>query len=218
MVGSKRAFFQIGLRALRALILVINGIVILSLLTIHFVIKDSSYDASLHFYAFPLPIIISIVSVLSIVLQRNNRKFNLIIAGLLTIIWLGRSFRIQFPKEIKETDLEIVFWNASRDNGFEDAFLENEHIPDILVLVESQKNDIEKLQLKHPEYYFYRSVREIYVFSKKPLVIESETTSTYKSTVVNFKTSGINFYAIDVMGSHDVPRQWEIKFVNSEIK
>jgi endonuclease/exonuclease/phosphatase family metal-dependent hydrolase len=54
----------------------------------------------------------------------------------------------------------------------------------------------------------------MYVFSKTPLHIESQHTSPYNSTVIQFQTRNIHFYAVDVTGSMDVPREWELGFVN----
>lgn len=206
------------LKIIRILFLLINSLVILALLIIHFIVKDTGFNESLLFYMFPLPIIIGIILFISLFIGKKSRKYNLILGGILFIIWLGRSFKIHIPDKINEADLEIVFWNASRDNGLEEVFSDNKGIPDVLVLVESQKNNLEALQSKYPEYYFYKSVRGIYVFSKKALIIESEITSPYNTTIVNFKTGGLNFYAIDVTGSTDVPRAWELKFIDSKIR
>jgi len=206
------------LKIIRILFLLINSLVILALLTIHFIVKDTGFNESLLFYMFPLPIIIGIILFISLFIGKKSRKYNLILGGILFIIWLGRSFKIHIPDKISEADIEIVFWNASRDNGLEEVFSDNKGIPDVLVLVESQKNNLEALQSKYPEYYFYKSVRGIYVFSKKALIIESEITSPYNTTIVNFKTGGLNFYAIDVTGSTDVPRAWELKFIDSKIR
>ena len=87
-----------------------------------------------------------------------------------------------------------------------------------MVLVESKPNNIKEFQSKYPEYYFYKSNLGIYIFSKRPVQIENEVTSKYNSTVINFKSYGINFYAVDVTGSTDVPRNWELDFVNELIK
>lgn len=203
-------------KLIKILYWLVNIVIISALLAIHFVQKESSFSNALNYYIFPLPIIIAIVLLLSIFLSK--RKYNLILASILLIIWLGRSFKIHIPESINDTDIEIVFWNASRNNGFEEAFSQNETIPDLLVLVESKKNNLEALQLKYPTYFFYKLEKEIYIFSKTEVQIEIETTSKYNSTVVNFKTSGINFYAVDVAGSTDVPRTWELNFVNKLIK
>ncbi|WP_034042531.1 endonuclease/exonuclease/phosphatase family protein [Wocania ichthyoenteri] len=206
------------LKIVRVLYLFLNAAIILSLLAIHFIYKEDSYQSSLLYYTFPLPIIILAVLVLSIFLNRKFRKFNLLIASLLLLIWLGRSFKINFSEDIKESDLEVVFWNASRENNLQGAFNKNGSIPDVLVLVETGKYIIEEIQQKYPNYYFYASDREMFLFSKTPLEIKSENTSKYNTTVIDFKTAGINFYAVDVTGSPDVPREWELGFVNENIK
>jgi hypothetical protein len=199
----------------KCLFWIINVAIIVALLAIHFVLKEDSFFDAIRFYAFPLPVIIVIVLGLSVFLSK--RKYNLILGGILLAIWLSQSFKIHIPEAINEKDLEVVFWNASRDNGFIEAFKENGSIPDVMVLVESEKNNIQELQSKYPNYYFYKSVREIYIFSKNPILIKSEESSKYNSTVINFKTNEMNFFAVDVTGSQDVPRTWELGFVNKLI-
>ena len=56
------------------------------------------------------------------------------------------------------------------------------------------------------------------MFSKTEIQIVSENKSNYNTTVINFKTNGVDFYAVDVTGSTDVPRTWELGFVNKWIK
>lgn len=206
------------LKIIKAAIVFINAIIILALIGIHFFIKDSTYDTSLFFYAFPLPIIIIVILVLSIFLTKKRRKYNLILAVVLLIIWLSRSFRISFIENVKLSDIEIVFWNASRDNNLEKVFMEADIIPDVLVLSEPKESNFKALQLKYPNYFFYKSEGEIEVFSKSPLLIIKDVKSKFRTSVVHFKTKGIEFYAIDVMGSTDVPRSWELNFVNSVVK
>ena len=197
----------------------INVIIIIALLVIHFVLKESSYQTSLYFYTFPLPIIILIVLILSIFLSRRFRKYNLLLATLLLAIWLGRSFKIHFPEAIKENDLEIVFWNASHERNFQDVFNENDSIPDVVVLVEYHGDILKETKLKYPDYYFYKyPVEEIGVFSKTSINIKKVMPSKYGSTVIDFESNGVNFYAVDVSGSMDVPREWELEFVNSIIE
>jgi hypothetical protein len=206
------------LKIIKALYILINVVIIIALLAIHFIFKENSYDSSLLYYTFPLPILIIIILFLSIFLGKKTQKYNLILAGLLLIVWLGRSFKIHIPEGVNETDLEIVIWNASRDNDINDAIIEIESTPDVLVLVESKERDISELQIKYPNYYFYSAIREIYIFSKTPISIINEESSKFKSTVVNFQTAGINFYAIDIMGSTDVPREWGYKFLTPLIQ
>ena len=205
------------LRFIKALYLLINVIIIITLITLHFFIKESSYMASLYFYLFPLPIIILIILGLSIFLGKK-RKYNIVLATVLLIVWLGRSFRISFPQDINETDIEVVFWNASRENGFDEAFMEHGSIPDVMALSESIENNLGALQSKYPHFYFYKSNEEIIIFSKKPIIIEKEETSKFGSTMISFTTHNIHFYAVDMTGSADVPRAWEFKFLNPLIK
>lgn len=207
---------MIMVKYLKILFWIVNFLIISALLCVHFILKERSYNDALNYYILPLPIIISIILFLSIFLSK--RKYNLILAGILLMVWLGRSFKIHIPETINDSDLEIVFWNASRDNGFEEAFKENKSIPDVLVLVESKGNNIKEFQVKYPEYYFFKSSQEICIFSKSPIYIENEASSQYNSIVINFKTFGFNFYAIDVTGSQDVPRTWELGFVDNLIK
>lgn len=205
------------LKVLRTLILLVNVAIILALLTIHFIIKDSGFKRSLLFYTLPLPIIIAIVLFLSLFIGKKMRKYNLILAGFLMLIWLGRSFRLHFFAEVTSPNLEIVFWNASRDNGFEEAFSENGNLPDILVLAESISNDLKVLKNKYPNFYFYRIKRDLYIFSKTPVKIIKEETSRYNSNVIKFNTQRVDFFAIDAQGSPDVPRRWEMEFIDSQI-
>ncbi len=206
------------LKIFRALYLFLNIAIIIALLTIHFFYKENSYQSSLLYYTFPLPIIILIVLFLAIFLNKKLKKYNLLIAFILLVIWLGRSFKIHFSEDIKETDLEVVFWNASHNRDFDDAFNINNSIPDVLVLVEDGAYNIENYKLKYPKYYFYESIRGISIFSKTPLKIIDEITSKYKTNIINFEVEGISFYAVDVSASIDVPRSWELGFVNEYIK
>ena len=203
------------LKLVKTIIFLSNAIIVLALISIHFVIKDRTYDSSILFYVFPLPIIILIILVCSIFLKKKHRTYNLILAGILLVVWFGRSFRISFNQNIEDTDLDIVFWNASRDNGFKEAFIEHETVPDILVLSESKGNNFKALQEEYPNYFFYKSNGELDIFSKTPLKIVNDKKSKYNSNVVHFKTTNLEFYAVDVAGSTDVPRSWELNFVKS---
>jgi len=204
------------LKILKFLYLIINVVIIIGLLTIHFIIKDRNFESSIFFYALPLPVIIVIILGLSIFLE-NNKKYNFFLAFLLLMIWLSRSFKINFADTIKAKDVEIVFWNASHDRNFEDVFVKDESIPDVVVLVEHGIYDVNKIKLKYPEYYFYKSIRGISVFSKSELKILNETTSKFKTNSLKFKTKNIIFFAIDVSASIDVPRNWELSYVDEII-
>ncbi|OBQ56977.1 endonuclease/exonuclease/phosphatase family protein [Tamlana sp. s12] len=201
---------------IKGLYFVVNIAIILALLLLHFVIKDSTYEWSLIFYPFPLPVIIGIVVGLSIFLGKW-RKYNLIVAGILLVIWLVGSFRFTFAEPITEKDLEVVFWNTSREHHFEDAVEQYGSFPDVMVLAEASDTDFTRLQALYPQYHFYKSKLELSVFSKHPMTVISDNISKYHTSVVHFETSGIHFYAVDVMGSKDVPRHWELDFVDEQI-
>ena len=68
----------------------------------------------------------------------------------------------------------IRSYYASRDNTFESVFNENRNVPDVMVLVESQGNDIKKFKRKYPNYFFYKSDREIFITSKTPIEVIKE--------------------------------------------
>ncbi|WP_338355956.1 endonuclease/exonuclease/phosphatase family protein [Yeosuana marina] len=214
---SKKDPFKTGLKLIQFLLQFLDVTTILVLLASHFVIKERTFWSSIFFYAFPLPVIIFIILMISIVLTKRWRRYNFLIASILLLIWLGKSFKVHIPDTIKESDIEVVFWNESRKNDFQKAFNKNGGIPDVMLLVESPKNNLEEFKQKYPNYYCYKSDRELFIFSKTPLDIKSESVSKYGTTVIDFKTAGIDFYAVDVQGSTDVPREWELNFVNKSI-
>ena len=203
------------LRIFKALYLLANIAVIIALLSVHFVFKESTYQCSLYYYTFPLPVIIIIIFGLSVFLSKTLRKYNLLLAVALLFFWLSRSFKIHIPEDIHESDIKVVFWNASHVRTLEDAFDVNKGIPDVLVLVEAFKNDIEVLKVKYPDYYFYQSDRELLIFSKTPLYNVNEESSKFSTTVIYFETANISFYAVDCTGSIDVPRSWGLKYIDS---
>ena len=206
------------LKIIKILYLLVNSVIIIALLSIHFVLKESSYQNSLLFYTFPLPVIIAIVLCLTIFLSKTFRKYNLLLAGALLLFWIGRSFKIHIPEEINESDIEIVFWNASHERNLEDAFDISGNIPDVFVLVEHGKYSVDRLQLKYSDYYFYKSINGISIFSKLPIELIDDISSNYGTNIVKFETYNINFYAVDVSGSMDVPREWELTFVNEYVE
>ena len=206
------------LKIIRTLYLLVNSVIIIALLSIHFVLKESSYQNSLLFYTFPLPVIIAIALGLTIFLSKTFRKYNLLLAGALLLFWLGRSFKIHIPEEINESDIEIVFWNASHERNLEDAFDISGNIPDVFVLVEHGKYSVDRLQLKYSDFYFYKSINGISIFSKLPIELIDDISSNYGTNIVKFETYNINFYAVDVSGSMDVPREWELTFVNEYVE
>jgi len=207
------------LKILKGHILRINLIVIIVLLLIHFVLKESNYFFSLLYYTFPLPLIIIAVVLFSVFQTKKIRTYNLILALVLSVIWFSRSFKINTSEAIKETDIEIVFWNATHKREFKDIFDEVERSPDIVVLVEYHAEELTQVKAKYPDNFFYwHSESEIGIFSKKPIIIKGIFISDDESVVINFTTYEINFYAVDVSSSMHIARKQQLKFVNESIK
>ncbi|GAB1856076.1 hypothetical protein MHTCC0001_09110 [Flavobacteriaceae bacterium MHTCC 0001] len=134
-------------------------------------------------------------------------------------IWLGRSYKFNNTKATANTDtMEIVFWNAQHNKRFLDAFKVNSRIPDVLVMVEYDRKKINKAIEKYPNYHFRIANDEsIGIFSKTPITVNSIKTHEDFSTVVNFKTNGLNFYAVDITASYLSFRKESLQFAYSHI-
>ncbi|MFV9551720.1 endonuclease/exonuclease/phosphatase family protein [Algibacter sp. PT7-4] len=197
-----------------------NILVILVLLLIHFVLKESSFSLSVIYYTFPLPLIIIVVLLLSVFLRKKRRHYNLVLALILITIWLARSFKINTSEDILETDIEIMFWNATHKRELIDVFENNNNnLPDVVVLVEYHAEDIEDDKLKYPNFHFYwHKESEIGVFSKTPIEIKNVAISDDETVVINFTTYNLNFYAVDVDGNMNIYREDQLKFVTETIK
>ncbi|WP_339893424.1 endonuclease/exonuclease/phosphatase family protein [uncultured Algibacter sp.] len=207
------------LKFLKNQILRINLIVVIALLLIHFVLKENNYFFSLLYYTLPLPLIIIAVVLFSIFQSKKIRTYNLILALVLSVIWFGRSFKINTSEAIKETDIEVVFWNATHKREFKDVFDEVETLPDVVVLVEYHAEELAETKLNYPDFFFYwHSESEIGIFSKMTIDIKEVVLSEDETVVINFFTNGINFYAIDVASSMNVYRKQQLKFVTESIK
>ena len=205
------------LKILKRLFHSINSIIVIVLLLIHFVLKESSYQASLLFYAFPLPVII-IILVLSVLINKKFRKYYIVLAVILLLLWVSRSFKVHIAEDIEDTDLEIVFWNATHFRDFDAAFKVSERIPEVLVLVEYHGDKFEAMKLKYPDYYFYKNRNEeIGIFSTKPINVIDICASRFGTTLVNFNTHDVNFYAVDAAASLNVPKAWGLEFINNSI-
>ncbi len=192
----------------------INFIIIIILLLIHFVLKETTFFFSLLYYTFPLPLIILGIVIFSIFQIKNTRIFNLILAILLSVIWIGRSFKINTSEIVKESDIEVMFWNATHKREFNDVFERTNHLPDIIVLVEYHAEELAETKLKFPDFFYYwHEESEIGIFSKKEIEIKDVFVSKDETFVINFVTNGLNFYAIDVASSMHVFRKNQLEFV-----
>lgn len=185
-------------------------------ITIHFTIKDYVLFTAVIFYALPLPILIFLTLFLAVFTKKNSRKVSIVTGLLLIFIWVNKSY-VSNTIDDKVEGFEIVFWNASRHNKFNEAFKINSSIPDVMVMVESGNSIMKNVKKEYPHYYFYLSKKEIAIFSKTPIKIIKETTSKNNSNLINFETNNLNFYAVDIQGHLGAPRKLEIKFINELI-
>lgn len=205
-------------KVLRLVFSIVNAVIIIGLMAIHFVVKEHTFQSSLLYYTFPLPVIISIILVLSIFLSKRFRKFNLLLSAILLAVWLSRSFKVNFTKDGDEHDLEVVFWNTSHEKGFKDIFEETESVPDVVVLVEYKGNDLEEVKTFYSNYHFYKHPsKEIGIFSKHEIIIRNTTLRNFSSYVIHFETFGLDFYAVDIAGSIDVPRKWGVDVIEEAL-
>ncbi|WP_298341025.1 endonuclease/exonuclease/phosphatase family protein [uncultured Algibacter sp.] len=135
------------------------------------------------------------------------------------MIWFGRSFKINTPETIHETDIEVVFWNATHKREFKDVFDKVDNLPDVVVLVEYHAVELAKLKLKFPNcFYYWHDDSEIGIFSKKHIDIKQVFISEDETVVINFTSHRLNFYAIDVASSMTVFRKNQIAFVQECIE
>ncbi|WP_417199856.1 endonuclease/exonuclease/phosphatase family protein [Bizionia sp.] len=183
---------------------------------IHFTVKDYFYASAIIFYAFPLPIIMLLTS-FSIIVNKKWRKISMLFLLVLSVIWYFKSY-VSNHNNTSKNGLEIVVWNAGHNQSFEEAFIENKRIPDVLVLIECNLKSIQKTQNTYPNYYFHLSEEEIGIFSKTPLKIISEITSETNSTVLKFSTNNIIFYAVDLTAEIFNSRKEELQFVYANIE
>lgn len=183
---------------------------------IHFTVKDYFYASAIIFYAFPLPIIMLLTS-FSIIVNKKWRKISMLFLLVLSVIWYFKSY-VSNHNHTSKNGLEIVVWNAGHNQSFEEAFLENKRIPDVLVLIECNLKSIQKTQNTYPNYYFHLSEEEIGIFSRTPLKIISEVTSETNSTVLKFSTNNIIFYAVDLTAEIFNSRKEELQFVYANIE
>lgn len=184
-------------------------------LIIHFTIKDYFYITALFFYASPLPILI-LGSLFLIIIIKKRRKYYTFLALVLAFIWMKNSFATNYVTN-EANGLEVVLWNAYRTENFEDAFNTAKSIPDVMVLIEADAYDYEKIKAKYPNYYFELTEEAMGIFSKTPITIHSETTSKRNTTVLHFSTLDLNFYAVDVSAHVKYFRKPMLNFVFSQV-
>ena len=185
-------------------------------IVVHFSIKDTFYISSVLLYATPLPLIILGLLFLLLFVKASARKYYIIIAVVLGVVWMKNNY-VFSSNTTTANGYEIVLWNAYRIQNFEEAFQENEAIPDVCVLIESDKEKFYEAQKAFPNYYFYFNDHAIAIFSKTPLQIHSSATKKHV-TMVHFSTNNLNFYAVDVYANMKFFRKPMLENILSRVK
>lgn len=186
-------------------------------LLIHFTIKDTFYLSSLLFYTTPLPLIVLGLLFLLLFVKASARKYYVMATVVVGAIWFNRSYTSSAEVTI-ENATEVVLWNSYRRANFEDAFSESNSIPDVLVMIEADKENYQKIRENYPNYHFELTNKGIGIFSKTPIQIHSNIKTEQHVVVVHFSTKNTNFYAIDVSADLRFFRKTMLQSVLSEIK
>ncbi|MEM6687533.1 MAG: endonuclease/exonuclease/phosphatase family protein, partial [Bacteroidota bacterium] len=184
---------------------------------IHLTIKDTFYISSLLFYATPLPLIALGVLFLLFFIKASARRYYVILAVIIALIWYNRSY-ISSPDAVTENSFEVVLWNAYRNNSFEAAFVEGNSIPDVLVLIEADKENFQKIQQKYPNYHFRLTEKSVGIFSKTPIKIHTNVKTKHHVVIIHFSTKNTHFYAIDVSADTQFFRKNMLQSALSRIK
>jgi hypothetical protein len=184
---------------------------------VHFTIKDTFYISGLLFYATPLPLIVLGFMFLLLFVKAYARKYYVVFAVVIAVIWYNRSYT-KSPEVATENALEIVLWNAYRIRNFEEAFSESKSIPDVMVLIECDDEDYQKIKQKYANYHFELTEKKVGIFSKTPINIHTNIKTKDHVVVVHFSTKNTNFYAIDVSSDLRHFRKPMLKSILSEVK
>ena len=132
------------------------------LLIIHFILKDNFRFFQIYFYAFPLPILVFMAVVITLLFYRPRTYFVFFICltSGLTAVWLHNSYIFSREVEIPQEAKSVVFWNTA-DRAHIPIDILSEKIrtiqPDIIGLVEAEnanEDDIQQLAADFPEYEF----------------------------------------------------------------
>lgn len=194
-------------------------------------IKDTFYWSSLFFYAFPKPIII-LLSIILVFLFRKSKIKVVIGIGItlfFLVTWVFSSYRYTLDEEIikKETQRNIVFWNARKQNDFIDAFEEFGAIPDLLIIVEydrTKKHSIAQIKERYPNYHFTRVINKIGVMSKNEAVkhVAIHRHQDQKSFMFEFEVTLKNeiyhLYVLDITADLTKFRKQPLQYFYRQIK
>ncbi|MBA6154060.1 endonuclease/exonuclease/phosphatase family protein [Gelidibacter maritimus] len=132
------------------------------LLLIHFVLKDHFQFLQIFFYAFPLPILVFIGSIIAILFYKPKAYFIFFICLTLglTGVWFNKAYIFPKTVAVQEDATSVIFWNAADKATIpmEILFKNIKKIqPDILALVETEhatEEDVLELSRAFPNYQF----------------------------------------------------------------
>lgn len=132
------------------------------LLIIHFVLKDHFQIFQVYFYAFPLPILIFMGSVITLLFYRPRPYFIFFVCMTLglTGFWLHTAYIFPKAVQIPKDAVPVIFWNTADRSRIPTGII-SEHIKtsnaEIIALVEAEnadQQDIEQLSEEFPDYEF----------------------------------------------------------------
>lgn len=132
------------------------------LLLTHFILKDHFQFLQIIFYAFPLPILIFIGSIITILFYRQKAYFIFLICLTigLTGVWFNNSYIFPRTVTIPQDATSVIFWNAADRVTIPIEILSKtikKIQPDIIALVETEhatEADILQLSKEFPVYEF----------------------------------------------------------------
>lgn len=90
------------------------------LLLVHFILKDRFYLTGIIFYAFPLPIILLISTILLVVFF-SDKKLKIILSLVLlclTFLWFNNCYFLHNSDERNEEEKTLIFWNVNKQKDF----------------------------------------------------------------------------------------------------
>jgi len=186
-------------------------------IVVRFTIKDMFHSSSALFYGTPLPLIVLGLLFLLLFVKASARKYYAIVAVALSVLWVNNSYT-STPITATSEALEVVLWNAYRTQNFEDGFEVSENIPDVMVLVECDTHNYEKIKEKYKNYHFELTEKLIGIVSKTPIKIHSKVKTKDHVVVVHFSTKNTHFYAIDVSSDLRHFRKPMLQSIISQIK
>lgn len=159
------------------------------LLFIHFILKDHIFPISTIYYCFPLPILIFLGIILSILYSRKKIYFSSIslVVILLTLFWFNNYYYTNQIDDISKS--KILFWNVAKE----------EHFPVDIVIQEVRKNQPQILAFVEAKY-----LTESEISNLSRALPDYEFKDLYSHMLVGVKGNILNEKLYAIEESHDV--------------